>query len=205
MAVAKKNYRAFTGLKEFYYGELSDDDKKITAESPERVQFLQDIAISTPQEVVKAFGDNEVAELAVSTSTTTLSTTFHKLPIEDKIRLYGMKKVNGMAAVTNNMTPPYVACAFAKTAEDGGTEWIGFAKGMFTIPDENGKTKEESVEFGNAETSAEFMPREVEGSNEKVVYLLGYDKPGETTNRDALFMAIFGVAHPDAEAVAPGV
>lgn len=202
-----KIYKAFTGLKEFYYGELNADETGISGTSAERIKFLQNIGVETAQEIVRAFGDNQVAELAVGNGQTTLSTTFHTIPIEDQQRLYGMKKLGGLIAHTPENRPPYVACAFARTAEDGGTEWLGFAKGMFTQPNTEGQTKEDSVEFGNAETSGEFMPREVSSGEEtlNVTYLKGYDAPGSTTNRDALFKAIFGVNHPDYVNPAPGV
>lgn len=203
MAEVKK-YRAFTGLKEFYYGELKETEDGIKGTAVERIKFLQNISTETSQEIVRSYGDNEVAELAVSNGPTTLTTQFHTIPTEDRARLYGMKKINGLLAHTTENRPPYVACAFARTAEDGGTEWLGFAKGMFTMPNTEGQTKEDGVEFGNAETTGEFMQRELNGANEKAVYLVGYDAPGETTNRDALFQAIFGVAHPDAPVV-PGV
>lgn len=192
-----KKYRAFTGIKEFYYGVLDETGTAIEGTAPEAIKFLQNISIETPQEIAKAYGDNEVAAMAMSTSPTTLTTQFHDIPIEDKKALYGLQSLDTLTAVTSNLRAPYVACAFAKTAEDGGKEWIGFTKGMFMMPNTEGQTKEDSVEFGNTETNGEFMSREVDGLDEKVTYLIGYDAPGETASRDALFTAIFGVAHPD--------
>ena len=191
-----KNYRSFTGLKEFYYGVLDDTETGIIETAPERIKFLQNISIETPQEIAKAYGDNTVAEMAVSTDVTTLTTTFHKIPIEDRAKLYGYKEVNGMYALTAEPTPPYVACVFARTAEDGGTEWLGFAKGIFTIAATEGQTKGESIEFTGNETAGEFMPRKIEGVDEEITYLVAYDPAGETTQRDALFQAIFGTTYP---------
>lgn len=198
MATTEKNYKSFTGLKEFYYGKLNADDTGITGESPERIEFLQNISVETPQEIVKAHGDNTVAEMAVSTDVTTLTTTFHKIPIEDRAKLYGYETVNGMYGLSNEPKPPYVACVFARTAEDGGTEWLGFTKGIFTIASTEGQTKADSIEFTGDETSGEFMPREVDGVDKEMTYLIAYDPAGETTQRDALFQAVFGVPHPDA-------
>src|SRR5690625_475472 len=161
--MAEKNYRSFTGLKEFYYGTLSDNGASIINEStPERIEFLQNISVETPQEIVKAYGDNTVAEMAISTDVTTLTTTFHKIPIEDRAKLYGYEEINGMYGLSNEPNPPYVACVFSRTSEDGGTEWLGFTKGIFTIATTEGTTKGESVEFTGNETSGEFMPRKVE-------------------------------------------
>src|SRR5699024_12543718 len=95
--------------------------------------------------------------------------------------------------------PPYVACMFARTKGKGGMEWIGFTKGMFMMPGIDGQTKEPgSVEFGTAETEGEFMSREVDGLNEEVTYLIGFEEKGETKQRDVLYKASFVVANPDA-------
>lgn len=196
----KKNYKTFTGVKEFYYGVLDNDDSGIVETAPERVKFLQNISVDNPSEISRAHGDNEVAELAMSNGPTTLSTTFHKLPIEDKATLFGLKTLGGGYAYTPNRKSPYVACAFARTAEDGGTEWLGFAKGMFMPPNTTGQSKQDgSVEFGSDEVSGEFMPREVDGieDEDKGTMFVFYDAPGETTNRDFLFNLIFGKPHPE--------
>lgn len=200
-----KNYRSFTGLKEFYYGVLDDTEIRIVETAPERIKFLQNISIETPQEIAKAYGDNTVAEMAVSTDVTTLTTTFHKIPIEDRAKIYGYTEVNGMYGLSSEPNPPYVACAFARTAEDGGTEWLGFAKGIFTLATTEGQTKGESIEFTGNETAGEFMPRKIEGVDEEITYLIAYDPAGETTQRDALFQAIFGTAYPGDDNTGGGV
>lgn len=196
-----KNYKSFTGVKEFYYGVLDDADAGIIEEAPERVEFLQNISVENPSEISRAYGDNKVAELAMSNGPTTVATTFHKLPIEDKATLFGLKAVGTGLAYTPNRRSPYVACAFARTAEDGGTEWLGFAKGMFMPPNTTGQSKQDgSVEFGSDEVSGEFMPREVsgiDGEDEGTMFVF-YDEPGQTESRDFLFSLIFGKAHPDA-------
>src|SRR5699024_3853926 len=75
--------------KEFYYGKLDDTENKISDDEAERVEFLQEISVEVPQEIEKAYGDNTVAEIAVSTDSVTLSTTFHTIPIEDRAAIYG--------------------------------------------------------------------------------------------------------------------
>lgn len=192
----EKNYKSFTGLTDFYYGVLDDSEGKIKDVEAERVKFLQNIAISTEQEMVKAHGDDTIAEMAISTDSTSLTTTFHKLPIEDRVVLYGMEEQTGIYGLSSNPQPPYVACMFTRTSEDGSSEHIGFTKGKFTLADVEGSTKGESVEFGSDETEGEFMPRKVEGFEKDMTYLITADEKGETTNRDALYQKIFGVEFP---------
>lgn len=209
MPTTKKNYKSFTGVKEFYYGVLDENEAGISGDAPERIEFLQNIAVENPSEISRAYGDNKVAELAMSNGPTTLATTFHKVPIEDKATLFGLKTVGSGDttgfAYTPNRTSPYVACAFARTAEDGGTEWLGFAKGMFMPPNVSGQSKQDgTVEFGSSEVSGEFMPREIDGieDEDEGTMFVFYDPKGSTASRDFLFNLIFGKAHPsDVEGV----
>lgn len=195
----EKRYKSFTGLKEFYYGLLNSSEDGIEQDEAERVKFLQEIGVEVPQEIEKAYGDNKVAEMAVSTDAIALSTTFHTIPIEDRAEMYGWKGEDGEYHLPSNPMPPYVACMFARTSEDGGMEWLGFPKGIFTMPDTEGQTKEDSTEFGNDETEGQFMPRKVEGLEEETPFLIKKDKEGETKKRDKMYRQLFGVEHPDSD------
>lgn len=194
MVVGERKNLSFTGLKDFYYGELDGDQIKGT--EAVRINFLQEISVSTPQELVKAYGDNGIAEMAVSTNSTTLTTTFHALPIEDKAVIYGMIEKTGVFALPGNPKPPYVACMFTKTREDGSTEHIGFTKGKFMIADDEAVTKGETVEFGKGTTEGQFMSRKVEGFDEDISFLVSKDQPGAVVARDELYQMIFGVPFP---------
>ncbi len=197
MATEEKNYLSFTGLTDFYYGTTKNDDTGINEEQAERIKFLQNINISTPQDIVKAHGDNTTAEMAVSTEVTQLTTQFHKVPIEDRTIIYGWKKSGKMVGLSGAPNPPYVTCMFTRTMEDGSTEHIGFTKGKFKMADVEGQSKGESVEFGSDSTEGEFMPRKTDGFEEDMTYIIVDDEPGETAERDILYKTIFGVSHPD--------
>lgn len=194
--MAEKNYLSFTGLTDFYYGVLKADDSGIEGTEATRIKFLQNINISTPQEIVKAFGDNSVAEMAMSTDATQLTTQFHKIPIEDRVIIYGLETEGELHGLSSNPNPPYVACMFTRTMEDGSTEHIGFTKGKFRIADTEGETKGESVTFGSDSTEGEFMSRKVDGFDKDMTFIITSDEPGKTTNRDKLYKAIFGVDYP---------
>lgn len=196
--MAEKNYRAATGVSEFYYGVLGDANK-IAAEAPERVRYLQNINVDMPQEIVRAYGDNTTAEMAVSNGDISVSSQFHTIPMEDKQVLLGWETKEGITASGSTDASPYVAVVFAKTHEGGSREYVGLPKGLFTRPGIEGQTKEDNVDFSNETIEAQFMDRFVEGFDEEKSVLFATDTKGETTNRDALFLKVFGVAHPDAE------
>ncbi|UBH14850.1 major tail protein [Macrococcus armenti] len=201
-----KNYHATTGIDEFYYGVLdTTDETKIVGTAPERIKFLQEITVSQEQSIEKAYGDNKVAEMATSNGPVEVESQFHKLPTEDKIVLFGLEKIeSGLYAFGNTDNPPYVGAVFAKTHEDGSKEWVGLPKGKFTKPEQSAKTKEDGVEFSSDNMKAEFMDRKVTGFTEEKSVIFGKDEKGSTTQRDAIFLAIFGVAYPTETEVLPG-
>lgn len=191
-----KNYRASTGVDEFYYAVLDESDTAING--PERIEFLQTIGVEMPQEPVRAYGDNTTAEIAVVAGNITVTAAFHKLPMEDRVILSGLEtSEEGITAYGSNDTPPYSACVFAKTHEDGSKEWVGLPKGIFLRAGINGQTKSDGVEFSSDEITAEFMNRDVEGFDEEKSVLVGVDKAGETSVRDAIFAALFGTTIMD--------
>lgn len=190
-----KNYRASTGVDQFHYGVM--DDAETFAATPERVKYLQTINVASEQTPTRAHGDNETAEIAVSSGNTTVSSAFHKLPLEDRIKLLGLEETaEGLSGYGGSDNPPYVGVVFSKTHEDGSSEWVGLPKGMFMRPNINGQTKAEGVSFGTDEISAEFMDREVAGFDKKKSVIFGRDADGVTVARDAIFQAVFGQAYP---------
>lgn len=191
-----KNYVSTTGVDEFYYAVLNSDETG-TDETPERIEFLQEITVSAPQEIVKAYGDNKIAEMATSNGAVEVSGSFHKLPLDDRIVLFGLEKSEGITAYGGTDNPPYVAAVFAKTHEDGSKEWVGLPKGKFMKPEQSATSKEDSVEFSSDEVEAEFMDRAVDGFTDDKSVIFGVDEKGETTNREALFTAVFGAGSTD--------
>lgn len=190
----QKSYKASTGIDSFYYGIIGDGT---VAASVEHVKFLQEIGVEMPQEITKASGDNKTAEMAVSAGDITVTGKFHKLPMEDKQKILGLEVVEGITAMGSSDNPPYLAVVFAKTYEDGSREYVGLPKGIFTRPKLEGKGKEDGkVEFSSDEIEGQFMDREVTGFADEKSAIFGVDKKGETTNRDAIFMKVFGKAFP---------
>lgn len=188
--MAEKNYRSFTGLTEFYYKVHGEDVQVVT--DPERIKYLQEISVSKDQDIEKAYGDNQVAEMAVANGTIEVEAGFHKLPLEDRVALFGLEKSEEGIVSVGNDTPPYVAVMFAKTMEDGSREYVGLPKGLFTFPELEGNTKEDGVEFSSDSTTAEFMQAPVKGFEEEKAMLLGHDAKGTSVMKDAIWEAIFG-------------
>ncbi len=191
----EKSYRSSTGVDEFFYGEVGDGT---TASYIERVEYLQEINVEMPQEITRAYGDNKTAEMAVSSGDITVTSAFHKIPTEDKQKLLGLEVVDGLTGMGSEDNPPYVGVIFAKTFEDGSREYVGLPKGLFTRPNISGKSKEDKTEFSSEEIEAQFMDRKVDGFSKEKSVIFGADKKGFTTNRDALFMKIFGKPYPGA-------
>ncbi|ENH96724.1 hypothetical protein J416_09509 [Gracilibacillus halophilus YIM-C55.5] len=196
MAGEEKNYKASTGVDELYYGVLDDSSTSIIAGDVDFVDFVQTITVEMPQEAVRAYGSNKTAEIAVANGNVSVTGAFHKLPIEARQTLLGLETVEGLSSYGAGDNPPYVACIFAKTHEDGSKEWVGLTKGIFMRPTINAQTKQDTVTFNADEISGQFMERAVEGFEKEKTVVFGYDEAGMTENRDKLFQKIFGVAYP---------
>ena len=130
--------------------------------------------------------------MAVANGTIEVEAGFHKLPLEDRVALFGLEKSEDGIVSVGNDTPPYVAVMFAKTMEDGSREYVGLPKGLFTFPELEGNTKEDGVEFSSDSTTAEFMQAPVKGFEEEKAMLLGHDAKGTSVMKDAIWEAIFG-------------
>lgn len=156
-----KNRSAVVGITGFRYAVLeSDTEAGASYGEIVRVPYVQNINIETEQEIAKAYGDNTVAEMAVSTGVTTVEFQFHTIPLEDRIKLLGLEEdEDGMIVQRSQTNPPYVALMLEKTKGDGSVELVGLTKGMFTLPATEAQTKEDSLEFGSDTISGEFSAR----------------------------------------------
>ena len=177
------------GVTNFYYGLVKADDTATwTVDQVKRIKFLNEITVESEQDVAKAFGDNQTAAKATFNGDITVSTTFVNIPAEDKAILSGARYEEGIVRFNKDDIPPEVAVVFERTLHDGSSEWLGLYKGTFTRPSENGKTKEEGIDFQNAEVEGTFIPRDKDGDT----HILVTDDKGVTVNRDKLFTEMFG-------------
>ncbi|QKV11152.1 major tail protein [Staphylococcus saprophyticus] len=188
-------YNAATGLGKMYYAVLTENtDGSVTTSAIKEVDYVQELSLEFGEELEKAYGSNKVAEIAKSAGETTLSLTFHKLPIDVQKDLLGLiehetaQNVYGFGKSTGIT---YSAVAIPRTMEDGSMEWFGLSKGVFTRPNKEGQTKEDGVEFGSDEIEGQFMERQVDGFNEELAVLMAYDDKDSTAGRDSIFESIF--------------
>lgn len=193
-----KNYKSFTGLTGFYY-KVHGSDKVYGGTDAERIKYLQEISVSNETSLESAYGDNEVAEVAQASAPVELEASFHKLPIEDRVKLFGLEETEDGLVGVGQANAPYVSILFAKTMEQGHVEYIALPKGVLSQGDLEGATKEDGVEFSQDSVTGTFMPDEVPGFTEKKSFFFGEDKDGETAKRDAIWEKLFGQKHPDAE------
>ncbi|WP_278925337.1 major tail protein [Staphylococcus auricularis] len=188
-------YKSATGLERFYYGVLDDNDK---VKAVKVVDYLKEVSLEFDESLEKAYGSNKVAEIAKSNGETSLTATFHRLPIEAQQDLLGLVEhdtTDGVYGFGNSAGITYTACVFARTMEDGSKEWFGLGKGVFTRPEKSGQTKEDGVEFGEDEIEGEFMETYSKGFDEPLAVVMAYDERGKTEGRDAVFESVFGKSY----------
>lgn len=189
-------YNAATGLGKMYYAVLTEQpDGSVQIGDIKDVDYVQEMSLEFGEELERAYGSNKVAEIAKSAGETTLSLTFHKLPIDVQKDLLGLIEHDSNANVYgfgNSSGITYTAVAIPRTMEDGSMEWFGLSKGVFTRPNKEGQTKEDGVEFGSDEIEGQFMERAVGGFNEELAVMMAYEPKGSTEGKDAVFQSIFG-------------
>ncbi|API92717.1 phage tail protein [Oceanobacillus caeni] len=184
----KKNRSATVGIDKFYYAVLqSDTEESVVYEKEVRLPFVQNVNIETEQEIAKAFGDNKVAEMAVSTGVSTVEFQFHALPLEDRVALLGLEDEDGLVIQRSQVNPPYVAVVLEKTKGDGSAELVGLTKGMFTLPPTEAQTKEDSLEFGSDTISGEFSGRVYDDAAQVFAHV----KKGDETIRQKFMNKVF--------------
>lgn len=184
----KKNRSATVGINKFYYAVLqSDTEESVVYEKEVRLPFVQNVNIETEQEIAKAFGDNKVAEMAVSTGVSTVEFQFHALPLEDRVALLGLEDEDGLVIQRSQVNPPYVAVVLEKTKGDGSAELVGLTKGMFTLPPTEAQTKEDSLEFGSDTISGEFSGRVYDDTAQ----IFAHVKKGDETMRQKFMNRVF--------------
>lgn len=188
-------YNASTGLGKMYYAVLNEQaDGTVQTSAIKEVDYVQELALEFGEELEKAYGSNKVAEIAKSAGETSLSLTFHKLPIDVQKDLLGLiehETASNVYGFGKSSGITYSAVAIPRTMEDGSMEWFGLSKGVFTRPNKEGQTKEDGVEFGSDEIEGQFMERQVGGFNEELAVLMAYDDKGVTEGRDSIFDSIF--------------
>ncbi|MEX6340823.1 major tail protein [Staphylococcus arlettae] len=198
-------YNAATGLGKMYYAVLTEQpDGSVQIGDIKDVDYVQEMELEFGEELERAYGSNKVAEIAKSAGETTLSLTFHKLPIDVQKDLLGLIEHESNANVYgfgNSSGITYTAVAIPRTMEDGSMEWFGLSKGVFTRPNKEGQTKEDGVEFSSEEIEGQFMERAVGGFNEELAVMMAYEPKGSTEGKDAVFQSIFSKTENTTETV----
>lgn len=189
MAEETKNRSAVVGIDKFYYAILSQDSETgATYGEKIRVLHAQNVAVETEQEIAKAFGDNKVAEMAVSSGVTTVELQFHTIPLEDRVALLGLEEdADGLIIQKSQVNPPYVAIVFEKTKGDGTVELAGLTKGMFTLPSVEAQTKEDTLAFGSDTLSGEFSGRTFDDITQVLAHIGADDEAKRTAFMNKVF------------------
>lgn len=187
--MAEKNTSSTVGIDKFYYAILNQDsEESVTYGEVTRVPYVQNVSIEPEQEIAKAYGDNTVAEMAVSTGITTVELQFHAIPAEDRVKLLGLEEdEDGLTIQKSQINPPYVAVIFEQTKADGTSELIGLTKGMFTLPATENSTKEDTLEFGSDTISGEFSARQFDDIKQISAFIGATDE----SKRDKFMTKVF--------------
>ena len=156
------------GISKFHYAKQTSEEVAGTPGTPavygtvKAVPGLVSIDVSVASNTATLYADNGPYETASSLGEISLTLNLADLPLDVQADLLGhtldstdtdspqiTKKASDVA--------PYVAVMFEFLLGDGTKRCVKLYKGKFAIPNENGQTRGENVEFQTSEITAAFV------------------------------------------------
>lgn len=142
------------GLKDIYISEITEG----TFGTPERLAKAIEAKVTPNVSNVILYADDGAAESASSEGETEIELGIASLPNAMYAKLLG-KTINtdGVVEDSSGDQPIDVALGFRSLKSNGKYRYIWFYKGKFQLPEENYKTKGESVEYNTPTIKGTFV------------------------------------------------
>lgn len=156
--IIENTARALIGVDMFHYSKLLADTADTLAYS-EMVSVPDTIEmnVNTNSSAATLFADNKPAIAYTTVGVVELSLVKATLPNEFLKEILGNKMVGAVRHTSSDQTSPYVGVAWRQSYSDGNFAYVKLYKGKFSEPENNAKTKEDSVEFQTRTITANFI------------------------------------------------
>lgn len=156
--VLENTDRALIGLDNFHYAPLLSDTPDAMAYGGfVSVPNTIELNVNTNSQAATLFADNKPAIAYTTIGVVEVSLVKATLPNEFLKVILGNKMVGGIRHTSSDQTSPYVGIAWRQLYSDGTYAYVKLYKGKFTEPENNSKTKEDSIEFQTRTISANFI------------------------------------------------
>lgn len=147
----EKRYEEFRGCDNLVIAEvISDNAEAITFGAVEDLAPLGEISHEVETASATTYYDNLPANVINAEGATTVSLTVPVLPLATlaKVTGKGYDAATG-ALMDGEATPKYYAVGLREQLTDGTNRFVWYYKGMFGIPSEGSKTKDNSTDTQN--------------------------------------------------------
>lgn len=152
---------ATIGLKDIHIVKLTKDDETTLTYDTEikKVPGAIDAKVSPKASTEKLFCDDKLSEIATSLGEIDVELGVNDLPLEIRAFMLGGTIVNGVLEERSSDIAPEIALGFKSQKSDGSYRYVWLTKGKAEPLDDEGKTKEDKVDFQTKSIKLTFMPR----------------------------------------------
>ena len=153
---------ATIGLRDIYYAKLLTDPVGGTAtyEAPKRLAGAISANINPNSSSATLFADDGPADTAATLGEISLELNVADIPLETQAELLGHTVEGGVLKKKGGDVPPWVAVGFRTLKSNGSYRYYWLNKGKFATPEEDLKTKGDSIEFTTPTISGSFVKRD---------------------------------------------
>lgn len=153
---------ATIGLRDVYYSKLLTDPVGGTAtyEKPKRLAGAISANINPNSSSATLFADDGPADTAATLGEISLELNVADIPLETQAELLGHTVDDGVLKKKGGDVPPWVAIGFRTLKSNGSYRYYWLNKGKFATPEEDLKTKGDSIEFTTPTISGSFVKRD---------------------------------------------
>ncbi|QKS71904.1 phage tail protein [Paenalkalicoccus suaedae] len=142
----------FIGLDMFHYAILTSDESSGTEyEETVHIPNIVEAGFNPNSSNEVFFADNGPADSYSQIGAPEVTLNVGDLPPKDYATLMGASYKNGQIKYSVNASAPDVAIGYRRQKTNGEYRFIWFYKGKFSLPEESGQTKQDSVEFQTQE------------------------------------------------------
>lgn len=161
---------ATIGLRDVYYAILSSDPVggTPTYDSPVRIAGAISANVNPNASAATLFADDGPYDTAATIGEISLELNMADLDLETQATLLGHTVQGGVLKKKAGDVPPWVAVGFRTLKSNGKYRYYWLNKGKFALPEEDLKTKGDSIEFTTPTISGSFVKRNSDDEWERV-------------------------------------
>ncbi len=157
---AKRTGTTIIGIDKGYFAPFTDEVAE-TYETPFKLDPIRSVSIEPEVNSASQYGDNIAIETASAMGAINATITFTGVTPEIEAKLLGHTYVEADRRVIKAASDiaPLGAFLYRRMRADGGYRYKVLYRGRFAVANEETTTKEDQIEFQDAEMTAVFMPR----------------------------------------------